>query len=303
MASPNTFTNINNDIVTNKLIMALKPMLAPLRAFCLDLSDEARQAGDIVTVRVPTIASTVSTKVSHGDYSVSGNTLTRVQVTLGEPTYVGWSNDDVEQSLTSTNLADIFAFDKAHTLAKSILNTAYNLITSGNFSTEIGTYDPTMFDKDDVIDIRKAAVKADIPVGQSTLILDNDLYASLLKSLGYSVTGDALATRAGDVGRLVGFREVIEANTLSDSTPGTGDLLGGFVAYPSAIAMASRYLAPGEGNTYSRAEPLVDQETGVTLGLRSWYDNDSGVSKNVIESVFGASVSQAGALKRILKTA
>ncbi len=68
-----------------------------------------------------------------------------------------------------------------------------------------------------------------------------------------------------------------------------GVCIGGFVACPSAIAIAMRYLQPQPGNTYE-ARSVADPETGLTVGLRDWYDLASGTRYRVLEALYGFTI-------------
>ena len=61
-----------------------------------------------------------------------------------------------------------------------------------------------------------------------------------------------------------------------------------------------RYLAPQDGHKYNRAEPLSDSESGITIGLRDWYDENTGQRKRVWECVYGYEVGIAAGIKRLV---
>jgi len=81
--------------------------------------------------------------------------------------------------------------------------------------------------------------------------------------------------------------------------PGNSENLVGFAAHPSAFAIAMRYLKPTDGHKYSKAEPLTDPATGITIGVREWYDENSGSIRKVWECQFGHVLGIAAGLKRI----
>jgi hypothetical protein len=61
-------------------------------------------------------------------------------------------------------------------------------------------------------------------------------------------------------------------------------------AHPDAIAVGMRYLMPQAGNTYQQAMPITDAETGLTVGLRDHYDNNTGTRYVNLECLYGYTV-------------
>ena len=86
---------------------------------------------------------------------------------------------------------------------------------------------------------------------------------------------------------------------MSNAVPANGENLVGFATDGNGIASAFRYLAPQQGHNYTRAEALVG-EGGMTLGLRDWYSEDSGVRKTVVEAVYGFETGIATGIKRLV---
>ena len=86
---------------------------------------------------------------------------------------------------------------------------------------------------------------------------------------------------------------------MSNAVPANGENLVGFATDGNGIASAFRYLQPQQGHNYNRAEALVG-EGGITLGLRDWYSEDSGVRKNVIETVYAYETGISTGIKRLV---
>jgi hypothetical protein len=51
-----------------------------------------------------------------------------------------------------------------------------------------------------------------------------------------------------------------------------------------------RYLAPQDGNTYSQATQVADSKTGMVIGLRDHYDNNTGTRYVNLECLYGYTV-------------
>ncbi|HKL20329.1 MAG TPA: hypothetical protein VJ904_00905, partial [Tichowtungia sp.] len=167
-----------------------------------------------------------------------------------------------------------------------------------NYGAAIHTGLASAFDSDDVVDIRTALNTAKVPKAGRKLVLDGDYIGALLKDDSIKTVanlGSEEAVRNGMFSRLSGM-SLFE----SDAIPDNSENLVGFAGNGSGIAVAMRYLEPQGGNTYSMAEPLVDNETGLVLGVREWYDNNTGTKYLTFEALGGKAVGNSAGLKRIV---
>ncbi|MDR1190118.1 MAG: hypothetical protein LBK60_00445 [Verrucomicrobiales bacterium] len=171
-----------------------------------------------------------------------------------------------------------------------------SVVTQAKYGAPIVTASGEDFDVDTVLDIRKASTRAGLPDIGRGLVLDTDFYTPLLKELKtVSVSGSTAELREGVLTKLAGFA-VRETAIL----PENGERLKGFVCTPDAELVAMRYLQPQKSHDYHRAEAIADPETGLTIGLRQWYDKDTGTDKVILEALYGYQVGNAAALKRIV---
>jgi hypothetical protein len=76
----------------------------------------------------------------------------------------------------------------------------------------------------------------------------------------------------------------------------------GFVAAPSAIAIAMRYLQPQDPVYYLDARPVSDPNTGATMGLRRHYDPNTGTEYVNLECNYGYAVGISKAGEIIART-
>lgn len=283
MASPNTISGLTNTIVADLIFDQFKALIAPLSAFCTKIEIPSGKKGKYIDVGViGSTGGTTATKTDHADYSMTGVTLGKVQVTLGDEEYVSWSLSDKELSENDFLTNQMFAAQKAKDLAAKVLNDVLGEITIANYATACFSGAAAAFGLSDIVDIRTALKQAYLEPSLCSLVIPSDYYGQLLKELQYNVVGEANAIRNGNVGRLVGLRQVIE----SELIPANSENLKGFVAHPSAMAVGMRYLEPQDGNTYAEARSVVAEGEAVT-GYRRWYDNDSGVTKNIMNCVWG----------------
>lgn len=300
----NSITGINDDIIASAVLRGFTKKIAPLGAFATDFSSDAAKAGDTISVlRDDTAIDTPVIKVTHTDYTIQDADSDAVEISLGQPYYVSWGLDDVEIASSSVLNMEVYGERKGNRLAEYVMagtgsaNGILNVITNANYGAAAFTGAASTFDSDDVADIKDSCDDSDWPEENRWLILSNAYMTNLIKD-GDIKSSDAFGSpevvRQGMVPSLYGFN-VISSNII----PANGENLVGFAARGEAIAAAFRYLQPQDGNTYNRAERLVG-DGGVTLGLRDWYDNDSGVRKRVVECVWGSVAGITDGIKRIV---
>lgn len=295
----NSITGVNDDIIAMSVLEAFVADMLPITVFATNFSDEARKKGDRVSVlRTITADEAALTKVTHADYTIQDADSDAVEVVLGQPDYVSWSLDDTEISQSSVVNMEVYGIQKGNKLATTVFQNILGAVTLANYGAAAFTGASSTFDADDVVDLRKVVTEAKWPQRPRSLVLEPAIIANLLKDGAIqdaSAIGSTEPIREGSIGRLGGF-DIFESTLI----PANGQNLTGFAATPAGMAVAIRYLLPQEGHTYFRAEPLTDPTSQITLGLRDWYDNDSGVRKRVLECVYGKAVGISAGIKRIV---
>jgi hypothetical protein len=290
-------STILDEIVSQNALLALTKKIAPINAFTTNFSSEAARKGDTIRVLVETYPNEAAdTKTTHSAYSIRDLDSTTASITLSEPVYVSFALDDVEVASSSVVNLEIFGNGKGNKLAVKIMQDVLADITNQNFGAAAFVGAAGTFDADDVADVKDALDDADVPDEGRVLVLSNAYITNLLKDNAIQSNPNigSEPIREGVIGRLMGF-DVIGSNII----PANNENLVGFACHPSAIAVAMRYLQPQPGNSYLRAEPMTDPRSGITMGVRDWYDNDSGVRKMVYECVYGSTVTGLSSLVRI----
>ena len=61
-----------------------------------------------------------------------------------------------------------------------------------------------------------------------------------------------------------------------------------------------RYLQPINSKEYIAARRLYDEESGMVIGYREFYEPSTGVQTAVLEAVYGYSVALSGSLIRMV---
>jgi len=284
----NSITGVNDDIISSNVLSGFISAITPIMALATDFSGDAAKRGDKISIlRDNTAIDAVATKATHAAYTIQDADSDAIEITLGQPKYVSWSLDDVEIASSSVLNLEIYGRRKGNKLAAGILADVLAPVTAANFGAAAFTGAASTFDADDVADIKNAADVANWGDEDRYLVLSAAYYNALLKD-GAIQSADAFGSiegiRQGKIPTLMGFKLL-----MSNLIPANGENLVGFASSGMGLATAFRYLQPQEGNTYNRAERLTDS-SGMTLGLRDWYDNSTGVRNRVIESVYGVQV-------------
>ena len=273
-------------IFARKVLEHAVQALMPATAFSTDFSAEAQNPGTKITVPVINKEATTHLKVAGQPYAVDDITTTSADITLAtQPTYVSMHITDAESAVNGPMLTtDLFAHQKGNLIAKTVLLDLFSPITAANFGAAQVIGAPSQFNSDVLGDILPLLDEAGFDPGMCSLVLKPTYYMALIKSIAdVSKSGSSDPLMRGVVPGLFGLRQVIKSAVIPDN----GENLIGFIAHPSAMGVAARYLKPQPGNTYVIARPHTDAETGITLGERKWYSNDTGELRHVLEAIWG----------------
>jgi hypothetical protein len=292
----NSTTGIQDDIIARSVLQGFTAAIAPMAALNTLFSDAAANRGDRVSV--PRLASNLDAaedKTVGSAYTIQDIDSDAVEIVLNKHKYVSMGNDDIEVANSSALVLERYGVRKGNLLAKTVVQDIFSEITAANFGSAAFTGAASTFDEDDVADIADACDDDNMPEDRY-LVLSNAYITALRKSgaikdtSGYGFN----AIQTGQIPMLHGFK-VIPSNII----PGNSQNLVGFATDGSGIAAAFRYLAPLSGNKYDRAEAIVG-EGGITLGLRSWYSEDYGNYRSVMECVYGYKTGIAAGIKRLV---
>lgn len=278
-----TYTNLNDTIFVQKALQGFVAMLFPLNSFSTNFEPTPVPPGQ--TVMVPLIGALTATTFG-GNYAICGGTMTGVTVTINAHKHVPIGQSDITAANSSQANLDRFAFQQGAGLAIAVLQDIFTLFTTANFAQATAVNNQS-FLLAQVLKGRQDLNTNKAPMIGRSLVLDVAPFQSLLAVTQIIQTfayGDTGPIREAKVGRLLGF-DVYETNGL----PGTNSVMG-FVAVPSAVAIAMRYLQPQSDTYYLDARPVSDPNTGATFGYRRHYDPNTGSMYVNLECNYGYSV-------------
>jgi hypothetical protein len=288
------------EVVSQSALTAFNDALTPMvGAFATDFGGEIGSNGQVVKVPVYNGYSAGSFA---GDYTTNAsNDVGAVTVTVNKHLYKTVSLTDLEVSNNGAGATRVDQIGRklGEALALGVYQDVLSLVTAANFGTATAfTGTSTGFDSDDIVDIKTVCDAADMPKAGRAVILSDAYYNALLKDTSVKNAqnyGTTEGIQAGMIPNLAGFG-VWQTNAV----PNNSENLVGIACVQDAIAIAMRYLAPQMGHGYIRAEALTAPQTGVTLGVREWYDESKGTKYLTLEANYGYSVGIAAGLKRIL---
>jgi len=280
-----TYTNLDSEILANAALQAFTKTLLPITRFARNFSADAGAHGTYVLVP---LVSALTATTFNGSYAVCGGTKTVITVQLSQHKVIAVGQNDLSFWNNSASDLESFGFQQGKALGTLVLQDILSLLTTTNFSQSTQIASTAV----GVAELRKARLdlnKSDAPMDPRSLILEAVPYDSLLAITNfvqaYMFKDDSVLTE-GKVMRALGF-DIFEVNGI---LPGTTASLAGFACHANAIAVAMRYLQPQAGHNYNEARPVTDPETGITIGLRDHYDENTGARYINLECNYGYSV-------------
>lgn len=279
-----TYTNLNNEIFARSAIQGLCKVLLPVTKFARNFSPGAAQRGD--QVLVPLI-STLTATTFNGSYAICAGTKTVATVNLTNHKHVSVGQSDITyHSSSESNLMD-FGYQMGKALGTLVLQDILTLCTTANFSSATAVTS-TAFDIPQIRTARLALNQANAPADPRSLLVDCVPYDALLGVTNFIqkyAFDDESVLKTGVVAHALGM-DIYELNSVFGST----NSVMAFAAHPDAICVAMRYLKPQEGNTYADVAEITDPETGLVIGLRDHYDNNTGTRYVNLECLYGYTV-------------
>ena len=289
---------LQNNIISQSALEAFAKKLAPLQAFSTSFNDEATKKGD--TINVTTLDNTSSAASFAGTYAAQDVTYGTTAISLDQHLFVTWHITDTQASESSAVELERFGYQKGSDLADAVFQNILAEVTVANYGLAAGfTGAASTFDGDDVADLRGDMTTYNCPPDQCALVVGNDYFTALLKDnniSGYFDYGSADIIRDGRIPSLFGIGYIFETGSI----PANAENLIGFIAHPSAMAVAMRYLEPTNTQEYIAANRLYDEDSGMVLGYREYYEPSTGTQTAVLEAVFGKQVGVSNNLRRMI---
>jgi ATP-dependent Clp protease, protease subunit len=188
-------------------------------------------------------------------------------------------------------------------------------INSANFANAIWTGAANGFDHTVVGNVlQQAAIAAFWPLQGRNVVLAPSYYTNLSIDPGLTPwlnIGTTDLLRKGVIGGLYGFENIIYdakvpvANYIRGGdgtvTAGSDPNLAGFMAWPSAILIATAPIMPPPGvlKKLVAYEQITDDQTGLAFTYQFWGNESSNVDNEIIECTYGSGLGELAALFRL----
>lgn len=288
-------TNLALQVYSKRILEGLKVKLAMLKAFSTDLSDEVVNAvGQVIRVSLVTGDAAADWNATSNNYARAAASLTDVSVSLTTRKIVGFAITAAQNTEFHPQWWEGKAELNANALGKAVTDALLALVTSDNFgdleTDKLQVALPT-FGRKTIAAMRAKIVKAGIDPARASLNLNPDFFSALLADLDSQVYGGKEAIVGGVIPGLLGFKSVIEQPTYTDP---------GFVALPSALAVAARVVRPLDTTGYGEFSIITEPDTGMPISRVMCTDVATGNTSMSNDVTFGVSVGQSTALKRLV---
>lgn len=294
----NTLTNLQDIRIADAFLKTFVAALTPLRAFSTDFSSEFIERGK--TVNVPVVGGAGASYDFAGSYSQNmDSNVDSLPVVLDRHKVQSLHLTDKEVSESSWPTMERLAEAKARQLAEDVLTDIWGIVKTAQYgAAAIPGLAAGDFDAATVLLLRGVCASRNMPVASRNLILNDAYYTNLLGdpkiSQSYLTQMSAPAMVEARIPRIYGF-DVYETTIMPDNA----ENLVGFVAHPKSMVVAMRYLQPLRPESYLESGAITDPETGISIGYRRFYDNDSGKEIAAFECVYGRRTGITDGLLRI----
>jgi hypothetical protein len=174
-------------------------------------------------------------------------------------------------------------------------------VLKANFGNAVWEGTPSGFDSTAIAALRGVADKKDWPEAMRSLVVLTDYYVNLLTDpylKAYLNIGDTGVIREGRVGGVYGFADTIGNPRIPATTDGT---LVGWIAYPSAVLVATSPIlpAPGELKLMVDYNIITDDQIGLSFEYKYFGQPQYSQDIEIIEVNYGSATGELAALGRI----
>ena len=289
---------VNSDIqvIANEFLPAYQDGLESMSLFSFEATADNLVLGDTVKVGVYAVTDDAGdfNAVTNNYEDEDDNSLTyeNVVITSHKKKTIGLTDFDLKRSSPEE-----FLRENAKSLAKTVMQDIYTVITAANFPTVAFTGAATTYDSDDIADFWVDAETANWGDTRHNVMnvpyIGNLLKDPDLKNVEKSGTDATL--RRGEVGIINGF-DVHRTKVL----PGNGENLVGYITDGTAIAIAMALPEPPSDQDVQDFAVASDPESGLSILVRRHYAPAPGKSFINVEAVYGFKKIRSEGLQRCI---
>ena len=261
-----TISGINNALVDERVVPALRSLLPVLNMFSYAIEQEEKIQNDVVYVPIATDPSK-ATKTA-GTMLTAGGTLAGTTVTLD--TFEGAAWEAVEGTMRPELMSQYWA-DKAagavYVTAKGAIDAALALVTASNFGNDAAdklTVAPADFGQNDLADLWSKGT-AKIKRQQKNVLLNTAYAAALFSDSSLATIFASAGNNFIASGTIPGFigMNIAHYQDLPSNSQNLGGVVLGRAALLIGLARPSMLMQGGQGNIIER-RVITDPDSGIS---------------------------------------
>jgi hypothetical protein len=295
--------NYTQSIFIQEGLNAFVAALTPANAFSRSYSGVTAQKGNsIIVPRVDALTATTFayTNNSSRPYEAGGGTINSITVTLDQHKYVTVDITDIQAANQGPAVMSNFYRQMGKALGRHVMETIWAGFTTVNFGLGVASASVASIGRTKINAARTAMVGRNVPTDTLALIVNPTVHQTLLDDANISQAfqfGGSEGIRDARIPRLLGM-DVYESNIF----PANAISLVGAVVHPDALAIAVRALQPQRPEAYSMFQIATDDQSGLSMGYREYFEPATGKLYGTMECVFGSAVGLslgAGLIQRL----
>lgn len=290
-----TFNLLNYWTTTN--VVSFGDLLGPISMYANNSNIEGAALNDVVRVPLITCGTGSNSFTYSGGYSGTNTTANGKNVTLSNLFYQPITLTDQDIAVIAKNPSTI-----TNMINAAVRHLASDVISSSFASTVNITNYPTSqsFTSSQFASGTTALVALDTFANTNkwtdrNLVSGVTLWSNLVQNsavIAASNFGTGEVIQKGSLDQVFGFKtQKVTVPLPSGAT--------GFIANSNAMTIAFAYHKPAAGHNYTVAQALVDETTGIPLGIKQWYDPYKATTNIIIECLTGAAPVDSTALSFI----
>lgn len=290
-----TNTDVAAKIYAKSVIAAQQPILAKLKEFSIDFSEEAKQPGEDVLVAMVSGDAAAAWNDSSNNFASTPATLGDRKVPIDQRVKSGFAITPAQMANFHPQWWERKGELNAAEIADAILTSVAGLVTADNYGDAAAdklAVSLTGFGRKSITPIRAKAMKdKNLHPSRSVLVLNPEFFSALLGDLDANVYGGREAIEGGVIPGLFGYRAIMELPQLDSP---------GFVAAPSAICVAGRTIPFLGTAQYDKVQNITEPNTGMVMTNVLYVDGPTGKGSMSVNALFGRAVGDDTALMRLV---
>lgn len=300
----NTNATTNATVIAQKALETLVARLPLLKKITTDFSDENARFNEQIITHIVTAATAIDFNSVNG-YAPSDRVQIDVPVTINKHKHHTYTVGVQEASSSRIDLIERYATTAAYSIGSALIEDLCKLVKNAAFANKstiaLGAGGDG-FSRKSLIGLGIAMGNRNVaPLGRfcmlnseyyGSLAMDNIMVTALLQS-------GADLVKSGVLPGLHGF-DVMEFSALPDND----ENLVGFAGTADALVLATRLPDdPGQGSSNCLITNVLDQDSGLSLQVREWYNADLAQFRRTYTLMYGVAKGQAASLQRIISKA